>query len=197
MISPTEKSKSAIPKSKLEDALRQIANGWLAKIELAKEAKSNFDEVAEQCTAFFQASVSFMWEPDFRRKFLGTDVSPNFHVTLNTAFELGSIYGPTLYWQNPERLLSPRKHMPVVPELFGVDANLQQQLTKQQQQLTQQQQQLQQQAAPAQQQLQQVMQQLQPQIQMAMQQGIPEQQAQMVLAQQNPQAMQAQQQVQQ
>ena len=197
MISPTEKSHKAIPKDKLDDALRQVASGWLSKIELSKQAKSEFDEVAEQCTAFFQAAVSFMWEPDFRRKFLGTDVSPNFHVTLNKAFELVSIYGPTLYWQNPERMLTPRKHMPVVPELFGVDANLQQQLNQQLQQLNQQLQQAQQQLAPAQQQLQQAMAALQPQLQQAQQQGIPPDQAQMMLMQQNPQAMLAQQQMQQ
>tara|TARA_R110002110_G_scaffold54219_3_gene155842 strand:+ start:1207 stop:4125 length:2919 start_codon:yes stop_codon:yes gene_type:complete len=197
MISPTEKSRTSIPKDKLDDALRQVASGWLSKIELSKEARSAFDEVSEQCTAFFQSAVSFMWEPDFRRKFLGTDVSPNFHVTLNKAFELVSIYGPTLYWQNPERMLTPRKHMPVVPELFGVDPNLQQQLNQQLQQLNQQLQQVQQQSAPVQQQLQQAMESLQPQIQQAQQQGIPPEQAQMMLMQQNPQAMQAQQQSQQ
>ncbi len=129
---------------KLPDALRQITSGWLNKIELAKQAKSHFDEVGEQCTSFFQASVSFMWEPDFRRKFLGTNVAPNFHVTLNKAFELVSIYGPTLYWQNPERVLRPRKHMNLTPEMFGVDQMLIQSLQEQSQQLQEQSQQLQQ-----------------------------------------------------
>ena len=178
------------PKSKLEDALRQITTGWLSKIELAKQAKSHFDEVSEQCTAFFQASCSFMWEPDFRRKFLGTDVSPNFHVTLNKAFELVSIYGPTLYWQNPQRLLTARKHMDLVPELFGINPVVQKQVAQQLQQLQQQMQQAQQAA-------QQAMAPMQQQLQQAQQQGIPPEQAQQMLMQQNPQAMQAQQQVQQ
>ena len=178
------------PKSKLEDALRQITTGWLSKIELAKQAKSHFNEVSEQCSAFFQASVSFMWEPDFRRKFLGTDVSPNFHVTLNKAFELVSIYGPTLYWQNPQRMLQARKHMDLVPELFGVNPTLQRHIGQQMQQLQQQMQQAQQAA-------QQAMAPMQQQMQQAQQQGIPPEQAQQMLMQQNPQAMQAQQQVQQ
>lgn len=178
------------PKSKLEDALRQITTGWLSKIELAKQAKSHFNEVSEQCSAFFQASVSFMWEPDFRRKFLGTDVSPNFHVTLNKAFELVSIYGPTLYWQNPQRMLSARKHMDLVPELFGVDPTMQKHIGQQMEQLQQQMQQAQQAA-------QQAMAPMQQQMQQAQQQGIPPEQAQQMLMQQNPQAMQAQQQVQQ
>ena len=177
-------------KSKLDDALRQITSGWLSKIELAKQAKSHFNEVSEQCTAFFQASVSFMWEPDFRRKFLGTNVAPNFHVTLNKAFELVSIYGPTLYWQNPQRMLSARKHMDLVPELFGVNPTIQKQVGEQMQQLQEQLQQAQQAA-------QQAMAPMQEQIQQAQQQGIPPEQAQQMLMQQNPQAMQAQQQVQQ
>ena len=187
MITSTENPKGT---TKLSDALRQLTTGWLSKIELAKEAKKHFNEVSEQCSAFFQASVSFMWEPDFRRKFLGTDVSPNFHVTLNKAFELVSIYGPTLYWQNPERMLQPRKHLPVVPDMFGVDPLLQQQLQQQQQQLQQQLQQAQQQA-------QQVMAPIQQQAQQAQQQGVDPNQAMQMLMQQNPQAMQVQQQIQQ
>ena len=165
---------------KMSDALRQITSGWMSKLELAKQAKKHFNDVGEQCTAFFQASVSFMWEPDFRRKFLGTEVSPNFHVTLNKAFELVSIYGPTLYWQNPQRLLKARKHLPVIPDMFGVDANLQQTLQQQMQQLQQQMQQLQQQAQQQQQQSAQMQ-----------QQGMGP-----AAAQQNPQAMQVQQQLQ-
>jgi len=193
MITSTEKSKP-FSKGKLEDALRQITTGWLSKIDLAKQSKSHFNEVSEQCTAFFQAAVSFMWEPDFRRKFLGTDVSPNFHVTLNKAFELVSIYGPTLYWQNPERMLVPRKHIPVIPDLYGVNPQLQQQLNQQMQQLQQQSQQSQQ---AVQQAMAQMQQQMQPQIQQLQQQGIPPEQIQQMLMQQNPQAQQAQQQAQQ
>lgn len=189
MITSTENGVGK-PKSKLDDALRQITTGWLSKIELSKQAKSNFDEVSEQCTAFFQNSVSFMWEPEFRKKFLGTDVSPNFHVTLNKAFELVSIYGPTLYWQNPQRMLNARKHMDLVPELFGVNQF-------QQKQIQQQMQQLQQQMQQAQQAAQQAMAPLQQQMQQAQQQGIPPEQVQQAFMQQNPQAMQAQQQVQQ
>ena len=189
MISATEKE-NPVSKEKLGDALRQITSGWLSKIELAKQAKSQFNEVAEQCTAFFQASVSFMWEPGFRKKFLGTDVSPNFHVTLNKAFELVSIYGPTLYWQNPERLLTPRKHVPIVPDLYGIDPTLQNHLQQQMQQIQGQLQQAQQAA-------QQAMAPMQQQMQQAQQQGIPPEQVQQMFMAQNPQAQQAQAQVQQ
>ena len=204
MITTENKKSASMPTGdKLSDALRQIATGWLSKIELAKEAKSHFNEVGEQCSAFFQGATSFMWEPDFRRKFLGTDVSPNFNVTLNKAFELVSIYGPTLYWQNPERRLIPKKHLPVIPDLYGVNQNLQQMLQSSLQELQQQQQQHQQQFQQAQQAAQQAMAPIEQQMQQAMQSagGQPspqaQQQVQQQLMQQNPQAMQAQQQVQQ
>ena len=173
----------------MSDALRQITSGWLSKIELAKQSKKHFNDVSEQCSAFFQASVSFMWEPDFRRKFLGTEVSPNFHVTLNKAFELVSIYGPTLYWQNPQRMLNARKHVPVIPEMFGVDQ-------QQQQELQEQQKKVQEQLQQAQQQLQQIQQQTQQQLQQAQQQGMDPASAQQMAMQQSPQLMQAQQQIQ-
>ena len=167
-------------------ALRQITSGWLSKIELAKQAKKHFNDVGEQCTAFFQAAVSFMWEPDFRRKFLGTEVSPNFHVTLNKAFELVSIYGPTLYWQNPQRNLEPRKHINPIPEMFGVDPSLQQELQQQLQEIQQQMQQ-------SQQGMQQMQAGIQQQMQVAQQQGMDPATAQQMAMQQNPQMMQAQQ----
>ena len=193
MITSTKTSSDSSASSsskKLSDALRQITTGWLSKIELSKQAKKNFDEVSEQCTAFFQASCSFMWEPDFRRKFLGTDVAPNFHVTLSKAFELVSIYGPTLYWQNPQRVLQPRKHVPLIPEVFGVDVQKQQQLMQQAQQLQQQIQQL------TQQQQQQFGQQ-QAQQQQAQQQGVDPGLVSAISNAQNPQAAQGGQQLQQ
>jgi len=187
VISGTEEKKESKPfsKGKLEDALRHLTKGWLSKIDLAKEAKSHFNEVSEQCTAFFQASVSFMWEPDFRRKFLGTDVAPNFHVTLNKAFELVSIYGPTLYWQNPQRTLTPRKHIELLPELFGVNPTLQQQLQQQLQQAQQQMQQLQQASQAA-------AQQSQAGVQAQQQQGVSPQEAQQTASAANPQMQQQQ-----
>ena len=177
------------PTGNMADALRQITSGWLSKIELAKQSKKHFDDVGEQCTAFFQAAVSFMWEPDFRRKFLGTEVAPNFHVTLNKAFELVSIYGPTLYWQNPQRMLKPKKHIPAMPEMFGVDQSLQEQLKQQMQEI-------QQQIQQAQQKMQEMQAGMQQQIQAAQQQGMDPATAQQMAMQQNPQMQQAQQQMQ-
>ena len=197
IISEKEKPTVSQASDKMSDALRQVTQGWMSKLELAKQAKKHFNDVAEQCTAFFQASVSFMWEPDFRRKFLGTEVSPNFHVTLNKAFELVSIYGPTLYWQNPERMLNPRKHLPIIPEMFGVDTNLQKLLQEQQQQIQQNMQQLQQQMQQAQQNMQMLQQGGQQQQQQAMQQGLDPNMAQQISAQSQPEMMQAQQMVQQ
>tara|TARA_R100000458_G_scaffold59876_1_gene72401 strand:+ start:4312 stop:7041 length:2730 start_codon:yes stop_codon:yes gene_type:complete len=191
---PTQEATPTPPEGNqsVQDALRKITSGWLSKIELAKQSKKHFNDIGDQCTAFFQAAVSFMWEPDFRRKFLGTEVSPNFHVTLNKAFELVSIYGPTLYWQNPQRMLHPRKHMDLIPEMFGANPVMQTMLQQQQQQIQQQMQELQQQMQQAQQQgqppnmqSQQVMQQLQAQQQQVAMQMQNEQQVQQKFEQAN------------
>tara|TARA_R110002020_G_scaffold471783_1_gene699147 strand:- start:326 stop:3112 length:2787 start_codon:yes stop_codon:yes gene_type:complete len=189
---PTQETTPTPPQDNqsVSDALRKITSGWLSKIELSKKSKKGFTDIGEQCTAFFQSAVSFMWEPDFRRKFLGTEVSPNFHVTLNKAFELVSIYGPTLYWQNPQRMLNPRKHIELIPEMFGANPVMQVMLQQQAQQVQEQMQQ-------AQQQIQQMQQGMQQQVQQAQQQGADPQQAQQVAMQGTPQLMQAQQLLQQ
>ena len=176
----------------LDTVLRPIVTGWLGKIEQAIKHKKPFNDIAEQCTAFFSASTGFMWEPKYRQKYLNTSTSPRFRMTMCKAFELVALFGPTLYWRNPKRQVKPRLQVPISAEVFG-PANMQE-LQQMEQQMQQQLQQMQQQSMGAQQQVQQLMQQMQ-QAQMAAQQGDP--QAQQQLQQMQPQLQQAQQQSQQ
>ena len=75
--------------------------------------------MAEQCNAFFSGSVGFMWEPQFRQKFMGGNISPKFKITLQKAFELVALFGPVLYWKNPVRTIKPRRQFEFTPESFG------------------------------------------------------------------------------
>lgn len=99
--------------------LRPVVTGWLGKIELAQRHKKVFNEIAEQCTSFFSGATGFMWEPAFRQKFLKGNVSPRFKITIAKAFELVALYGPTLYWENPQRSVKPHKPIDLSPDLFG------------------------------------------------------------------------------
>jgi hypothetical protein len=66
-----------------------------------------------------QRRCGFMWQTDFLKKYVGEMVSPRFKITIAKAFELVALFGPTLYWRNPTRLVKPRKKLELDPAVFG------------------------------------------------------------------------------
>lgn len=102
------------------DVLAPLVQSWLGKIRLAHESKQSFNDVGKQCMEFFSGSLGFMWQPEFMQKFVGGPlITPRFKVTIAKAFELVALYGPNLYWQNPARMVKPRKAIGIDPQLFG------------------------------------------------------------------------------
>jgi len=91
------------------DVFKPVVIGWLSKIERAERDKRAWQEIADQCTAFFSAATGFMWDPKFRNKYMNGTVTPRFKMTMAKAFELVAIFGPSLYWNNPQRKVAPRK----------------------------------------------------------------------------------------
>lgn len=83
--------------------LGPIVTQWVSRITAAKRSKERFNTIAKLCRQFFGSSAQAMWQDDFRREFYPTLQTPMFQVTLNKAFELVAIIGPSLYWTNPER----------------------------------------------------------------------------------------------
>lgn len=124
------------------DAMTPLVNAWREKIRLAQDQKKPFDDVAAQCNSFFSGSLGFMWTPEFQRQFVGGNMlTPRFKVTVAKAFELVALFGPTLYWQNPTRVVKPRKSIGINPQVFGAlgDPNAQMLFQMMQQQQSQQQ----------------------------------------------------------
>tara|TARA_Y100000593_G_scaffold92503_1_gene184354 strand:- start:12614 stop:15388 length:2775 start_codon:yes stop_codon:yes gene_type:complete len=181
------------PTSPDDGTLRPIVTGWLSKIDLAIQHKKPFSDISEQCMAFFSGATGFMWEPKFKKKYLNTNTTPRFRMTMAKAFELVALFGPLLYWRNPQRTVKPRVQIDISPELFG-PPNMQE-IMQQWQQLQQQMQQLQQQSQQLHQQMQQPQQQQQPQNGQPVQQQDPA--AMQQQQQQQQQAQQVQQQMQQ
>lgn len=118
-------------------ALAPLCMAWLGKVQEGVRGKKMFNDVADQCMGFYRGSVGFMWENDFMRKYIGTMMAPTFKITVAKAFELVALFGPTLYWRNPQRMVKPRKTLQLDPGLFmGMDPSgiLAQQMAMQQQQ---------------------------------------------------------------
>ena len=95
--------------------------GWLGKIREAERHKTGFNDVAKQCMSFFSGAMNFMWESDFFSKHIGVPYSPKFKICIQKGFELVSLFGPSLYWRNPERTVKSREQSALDPELFAGD----------------------------------------------------------------------------
>ncbi len=92
--------------------LRRICQEWIGKINEGIRHREPWLEVAEECEHFFSASTGFLWDPKYKQKFWDKRdgaVQPKFKLTIARAFELVALFGPTLYWRNPQRAAVPRK----------------------------------------------------------------------------------------
>jgi hypothetical protein len=83
--------------------LGPIISQWYARFTSAEKSKERFTVMAKLCRQFLGSSAKAMWEDSFRREFYPAIAQPQFMVSLNKAFELVAIIGPSLYWQNPSR----------------------------------------------------------------------------------------------
>ena len=108
--------------------LRPLVTGWLEKIQLAKVHRKQFDAVGDQCLAFFGKTCAQFWGRKFQQEFMGTDLKPRFQLSIQKAFEVVAIYGPSLFHRNPVRTVRPHKRIEFGPEMFGDpnDPNVQQ-----------------------------------------------------------------------
>jgi hypothetical protein len=83
--------------------LGPMVSQWYARIAAAEKSKERFSVMAKLCRQFLGSSAKAMWEDAFRKEFYPQVTQPQFMVSLNKAFELVAIIGPSLYWQNPSR----------------------------------------------------------------------------------------------
>lgn len=104
--------------------MRPLVRGWLEKIKKALEWKRvKFGRDAKELMKFFNGRAQDFWNPRDMKRYVddaNNDIAfPTFRMVVNKAFEYKSLYGPSLYYQNPNRLATPIK-LPQVPlDLFG------------------------------------------------------------------------------
>jgi len=118
--------------------LQPIVVHWFHRFDAARKAKERFDIMAKLCRQFLGSSAKAMWEDSFRKEFYPQVQQPQFMVSLNKAFELVAIIGPSLYWNNPVREI----HSPDMPDqtelarMFGIDDEQMLEQVRQQQEQT-------------------------------------------------------------
>lgn len=112
--------------SEIDPVLRTVVNHWLTKIRYARDHKRRvFQGLADECMNFYAGPRT--WDTLMGTQFgleLGgnpLDVDPQFKVSINKTFELVTIFGPALYFENPERTVKPRMPVVVPPQFFAGD----------------------------------------------------------------------------
>ena len=102
-------------------SMKPLVQEWASAIEAAKKAKTGFNETHRICRQFFTGAIgqNSMFGDEFRRQYLGDIGAPRFQLTINKVFELTSIVGPTLLWNNPGRHITNHERLEIPPEFWG------------------------------------------------------------------------------
>lgn len=86
--------------------LGSLVDSWVRRIRAsaASDDRKRFMETGAMCNQFFAGSLGFMWEDNFREKYLGGMPCPRFKITIAKAFELVTLFGPSVMWDYGARV---------------------------------------------------------------------------------------------
>jgi len=97
---------------------RPLVSGWVGKLESADKSRARWREVADECGMFVNRSAAAMWDPQYQKKFWRGVEAPKFRITLNLAYEYVAVFGPNLFWECPHRQVTPKRPIPITPDIF-------------------------------------------------------------------------------
>ncbi len=115
--------------SNATNPMASICTEWLAKIDLAQKAKDErFGKYAKEAMQFFDGAHDWMWSDKEAKGpggFLDKSATkmPTFRMTVNRVFEAVALFGPALYHQNPNILVTPLIPPNASAEALGIDQN--------------------------------------------------------------------------
>jgi len=102
--------------------LKPIVSAWCECIKKAEQDAAPWINVVDQCRAFY-FSFSPIMDSDEKisRLFgkVGAETKPRFIVNLAKAFEAVAIFGPSLFWNIPERQAKPKPLFQIPSEIIG------------------------------------------------------------------------------
>ena len=109
--------------------LAPVCEQWLKKIELAAKYKfDRFTKYADAASKYYDGGNNWMWSEEQVRSstsgFLDENSNtslPMFRMTVNRAFEAVALFGPALYHQNPNIMVTSHPAPEITPEALGVD----------------------------------------------------------------------------
>lgn len=114
--------------SQIDPTFRAVVAAWLKKLEIAtRHRRQVFTLAANECFQFYVGHRS--WADAMSSDIGGLQAAdlpsdPAFKVSVNKTFEFVTLFGPSLYYDNPVRTAKPRKPVVVPPQFFANAAQL-------------------------------------------------------------------------
>lgn len=137
-MTPEQQAQAAANASKamnMPHPLRRVCNEWLAKIGIADKVKDElFGKYAKEASNFYDGPHDYMWQMAREQVSAATTTGgfldkaapfPRFRMSVNKIFDAVAVFGPTMYYQNPEFTVEHIKKPVPAPEAFpGIDPNI-------------------------------------------------------------------------
>lgn len=105
----------------IDPVFQALVGNWITKIEAAKKHKAEvFSKYADECQQFFDGPRN--WSELMGKGSCLTSEGGfpelDFKVSINKAFEFVTIFGPSMYYENPVRTAKPRMPVVIPPDFF-------------------------------------------------------------------------------
>lgn len=99
-------------------------DSWVRRYDAAVASKRGFQQVGDQCYGFYAGDCGHMWTNEFLNKYVGKDIGkPQFEVTINKTSEYVSVFGPHVFWGNPQVTIKPLPGFDFSPAAFGPEGD--------------------------------------------------------------------------
>jgi hypothetical protein len=106
----------------MEDLLRDLAAGWIKKVQLGLKHKRPFSEDAREAMDFFDGPHNWFWREQYAKGDQGYNRSispPGFRMQVNRVFEAVKLFASVIYHRNPVRTVTSSEYPVVPPEAVG------------------------------------------------------------------------------
>lgn len=106
--------------------LASLVAVWLEKINQAKRQRwEKFGQYGAEAMKFYDGAHDFMWQEEYalgQQGFLAKDGNaylPRFRMSVNRLFEAVALFGPALYYRNPNVMVTVNQEPEFSPEVLG------------------------------------------------------------------------------
>lgn len=107
--------------------MKGLCDEWIKKVRIGERVKeAKFGKYAKEAASFYDGAHDWMWKTEYSKGsggFLSKEASnknlPTFRMTVNRVFEAVALFGPALYHQYPQVMVTTVSPPQIAPEALG------------------------------------------------------------------------------